>query len=102
MGGSASFPWGTLSVNVLGSLALGFLMVWLPERLASEEVRLFATVGLLGSFTTFSTFSYETVELIRAGAWGKAIGYTGGSVLLGIVAVLLGAAAALALGPSGR
>lgn len=88
-------PWGTFAVNVSGSFLLGFLLVWLPTRARSEELAALLTIGFLGSFTTFSTFSYETVELARSGAVWKAATYAGGSVLIGIAAVSLGMAAAL-------
>ena len=93
-----SFPWGTWTVNVLGSLLLGFAMVWLTETLASAELRLFVAMGFLGSFTTFSTFSFETVELIREGLWMRAGVYSLGSLAIGVLAVVAGAAAALAAG----
>lgn len=92
-----SFPWGTWTVNVLGSLLLGFAMVWLAETLASAEVRLFVAMGFLGSFTTFSTFSFETVELVREGLWMRAGIYSLGSLAIGVLAVVTGAAAALAV-----
>jgi CrcB protein len=85
------FPWGTMAVNVAGSLALGFLMVWLQSTTSSAELRDLITVGFLGSFTTFSTFSYETAAMLRDGEWWRAGGYTAGSVALGLVAVVLGA-----------
>jgi CrcB protein len=84
-------------VNVVGSLALGFLMVWLQSTASSTEVRDLVTVGFLGSFTTFSTFSYETVTMLRDGSWWRAGGYTVGSVALGLLAVVLGAAIATGL-----
>ncbi len=60
-----SFPYGTLAVNVLGSLAMGILYVLMMERLTSgPEMRAFLLIGLLGAFTTFSTFSLETLTLI--------------------------------------
>jgi fluoride exporter len=62
------FPYGTLAVNVLGCLVIGFLMVSLEERfLAVPSLRLFLTIGILGGFTTFSSFSYETLALLRDG-----------------------------------
>lgn len=84
------FPWGTLAVNVVGSALLGFILVWLQSTVASPESRQFLTVGLLGSFTTFSTFSFETVALIQGGEWPRAVAYGGGSLVLGLLAVLLG------------
>jgi CrcB protein len=91
------FPWGTLAVNVLGSLALGFALVWLQASVASAEARQFVAIGFLGSFTTFSTFSYESVALLRDGDWWRAGGYVAGSVLICLAAVLLGMGAANAL-----
>ncbi len=65
---SAEFPWGTLVVNVLGSFLLGFLMALVTETLAiSPNERLFLAIGFLGSFTTFSTFIYETNSLLDEG-----------------------------------
>ena len=93
----AQMPWGTLAVNVLGSLALGFLMVWLQTRAPSAQVRELVGVGFLGSFTTFSTYTYETVAMARAGEVWRAGGYALGSLALGIVAVALGAIVATAL-----
>lgn len=64
------FPYGTLSVNLIGSLALGFLVTALAERLlVDSSLRLLAMVGFLGAFTTFSAFSHETVLLWQGGRW---------------------------------
>lgn len=84
------FPWGTMTVNVLGSMLLGFAVVWLEAAATSAEIRQFATIGLLGAFTTFSTFSYEAVALLRDGdRWG-ASGYVIGSLAAGLVGVVMG------------
>lgn len=91
------FPWGTFSVNIVGSLALGFVLVWLQSVVGTTELREFVTIGFLGSFTTFSTFSYETVAMLRDGEWWRAGGYTAGSLALGVLAVVVGAVAAAVL-----
>jgi len=87
------FPWGTLVVNVLGSALIGAALRYLEATPVSIEVRACITVGLLGAFTTFSTFSYETVALIEERAVGRALAYSLGSLLLGIVAVYVGMSA---------
>jgi fluoride exporter len=62
------FPFGTLTVNVLGSLVIGFLYIWLLERMSTgPALRAFLMIGLLGAFTTFSTFSIETLNLLESG-----------------------------------
>ena len=91
------FPLGTLVVNVLGSLLLGFGMQAMEAVPVSAEVRTMLTIGFLGVFTTFSTFSYETVTLLRDGDWSRAMLYTGLSFALGLTAVLVGIAAASVL-----
>lgn len=85
-----TFPWGTFTVNILGSLLLGFAIAWLQATAFSAEVRQFATIGLLGSFTTFSTFSFEAAALLRDGEWWAAAGYVFGSLGAGLVAVAVG------------
>ncbi len=86
-----AFPWGTFAVNALGSFLLGFLFVWLIERsTATELVRLALTVGLLGAFTTFSTYSYESIRLLQEGEYGLAAGNVVGQVAVCLVLTWLG------------
>jgi fluoride exporter len=89
--GMPKFPLGTFAVNLAGCLLAGVL-AGLAERHAWFDVdtRLLLMVGLLGGFTTFSAFGIETAYLLRRGEWLLACGYVGGSVVLGIAAVLLG------------
>jgi len=84
------FPWGTLAVNVLGSFFLGFLYEAALSGAVSPELRVFLAIGLLGSFTTFSTLSYETLAFLRDGAVGWALFYALGSLVLGVLAALFG------------
>lgn len=84
------FPYGTLAVNVLGCLLMGFLSVFMLERFASVEWRAALLIGLLGAFTTFSTFSLETLVLIQSGEQIKALLNIFVSVLLCLLATWLG------------
>ncbi|MGW8310806.1 MAG: fluoride efflux transporter CrcB [Thiogranum sp.] len=85
------FPYGTLAVNVLGSLVMGFLFVWLLERLSNDlTLRAFLLIGLLGAFTTFSTFSVETLNLIESGQLARALVNVLLSVVLCVAAAALG------------
>lgn len=85
-----AFPWGTLVVNVLGSFLIGFALRYLEAVRLSPDVRALVAVGILGGFTTFSTFSYETIALMQAGAWSRAAGYAFGSLILAVAAVWVG------------
>jgi CrcB protein len=88
-----SLPWGTLAVNVAGSLAMGLLAGWLLTRAGepgAADLRLFLATGVLGGFTTFSAFSLDAVALWERGAAGLALGYVAGSVLVSIAALVLG------------
>ena len=96
------FPWGTLIVNLSGSLLIGFVMQLLAASRATPELRALLTVGLLGGFTTFSTFSYETLALLQTGDWMRGGLYAAGSLLLGIAAVYIGLMAATYVLHGGR
>ena len=85
------FPYGTLAVNVLGCLAMGFLFVLLVERMGEGAVwRAGLLIGVLGGFTTFSSFSIETFNLIEQGALVKAAGNMAASLFLCVGATWLG------------
>ncbi|GAB6034153.1 fluoride efflux transporter CrcB [Galenea microaerophila] len=83
-----NFAWGTLSVNVLGSFIMGVAAILLIDKFAtSNEVRSFIMVGFLGAFTTFSTFSFETMQYIEVGEINKALINIAISVVACLVAV---------------
>ncbi len=89
------FAWGTLSVNVIGSFFMGLIAVLLVDKFdVSGEWRAFIMVGFLGAFTTFSTFSYETMEYIQVGEMSKALMNIAVSVVTCLIAVWLGMLAA--------
>ena len=95
-----TFPWGTLTVNVVGSLLIGLLAtVSEPDGrlLMSTTMRQFFMIGLFGGFTTFSTFSLQVLNLVRDGQWIPASLYIGGSVALCLVGVWLGHALGIAI-----
>ena len=92
------FPWGTFVVNISGSFVLGFLLIILIQQF--PEARLARPVigtGFIGAYTTFSTFTVESVQLVRAGDPGTAVVYVGASLVVGMLAVFIGMAAARGL-----
>ena len=84
------FPYGTFAVNILGSLLLGILIGLSSRSLPTPEWRMLLAVGFCGGFTTFSTFSLETAELLRGAHYTAALVYTGASVVVGLGAVCAG------------
>ncbi len=91
------FPLGTLAVNALGSFLIGFLLVFMQQHVTDQELldnlRGLVMIGLLGGFTTFSTFSLETLQLANAGLWNKALL----NIIASIVVCLLAVAAGMAI-----
>jgi fluoride exporter len=90
-----AFPWGTLTVNVVGSFLMGAIAAWLAFKAGegwSQPLRLFLTTGILGGFTTFSAFSLDAVMLWEREQTGLAAAYVGASVALSIVGLLAGLA----------
>ena len=84
-------PWGTFAINVLGCLIIGVLAGLSDTRQAiTPEARLFLMIGILGGFTTFSSFGLETFRLLQDGQWAAAAANAVGSVLVGLVAVWFG------------
>jgi fluoride exporter len=86
------FPWATFTINVTGSFAIGFLSVLLARWLPHPHARLLVVVGFLGGYTTFSSFSFESLALWERGEWRLCIAYMVGSVAAGFAAVVLGTA----------
>jgi CrcB protein len=94
------FPWGTIAVNVIGSLVIGFLATWLAvdgRLLVAPDARAFLMYGICGGYTTFSSFSLETLNLARDGEWVWAAANIFLSVALCLLAVWLGHIGASAL-----
>jgi fluoride exporter len=87
----ATFPWGTLLINVSGSLLLGFIFRYaLATPTVSAEVRLLLTAGFCGGYTTFSTYTYETAALLEDGQYQRAGLYAFGSVFIALAATFCG------------
>jgi fluoride exporter len=90
-----TFPAGTLLVNVTGSFLLGAIIRYALETPSlTPEVRAFLTIGFCGGYTTFSTFSYETMALLEDGEWARAGVYITASVILSLIATFTGFALA--------
>lgn len=85
-----AFPWGTLAANVLGGLLMGILAEMLALRGGNEALRLFLAVGVLGGFTTFSSYSLELVLMLEKGQFSTAALYAAGSVLASVLALVCG------------
>ena len=87
-----TFPVGTLLANIIGGLLMGLLMGWLVRDTpdGANSIRLFAGVGVLGGFTTFSAFSLDAIRMLESKTYGMFLGYVGASVILSIAAVALG------------
>lgn len=89
----SAFPYGTMIVNVLGCAAIGFLMTSFDERfIAAPALRIFLTIGILGGFTTFSTFSFETIRLLMDGEMFYATVNVGITVFTCLAATYFGTA----------
>lgn len=87
----AAWPWGTFAANLIGGLLMGLLAGWLAYRgQGGEGVRLFAAVGLLGGFTTFSAFSLEAALMIERRDWTTAGLYVAASVVVSVAALFIG------------
>ena len=90
--GPTAWPWATFGVNLIGGLLIGLVTGWLAFKanVQSETIRLFAVVGVLGGFTTFSAFSLEVVSLLERREMATAVLYALASVFLSVVAVFIG------------
>lgn len=87
----STFPWGTLAVNLLGCLLIGLIAGLVDSRqLFSPEARIFMLIGVLGGFTTFSTFGYEAIALLRDAEYLRAVAYVGIQVFAGLALVWSG------------
>ena len=89
-GVSGAFPWATMTVNIAGCLLIGVLWAVFSRSTASSQLNLLLTVGFCGGFTTFSTFSKESLALLQAGSYTGFALYALGSVSVGILAVAAG------------
>ena len=87
---AGEFPWATFWVNVVGCLLIGVILAWAEQTRLAPTTRAFVVTGLLGALTTFSTFGFESVALVKEGSVGLALANVLGNVVIGGVAVVLG------------
>jgi CrcB protein len=86
-----AYPWGTLAINVLGAFVMGLVVEWFALRASlPQSARLFLTTGILGGFTTFSTYALEIGMLYERGDWLASMAYALGSLVLGVAALFAG------------
>ena len=88
--GPTNFPWGTFAVNILGCILIGVFYTLTSRIHINNDIRLMLTIGLCGGFTTFSTFSNESLQLLKSLLYLSFFSYIIGSVVLGILGVMLG------------
>ena len=93
---SGAFPWATFCINLLACFVLGFVLGWIsrqaPDAPLANNMKWLLATGFCGGFSTFSTFSNETLTMIKAGQWVLAGVYVGLSIVLGLLALALGTA----------
>lgn len=95
---SSTFPWGTFIANMTGSFIIGIVFALAQKgNLLNAEWRMFLAVGVCGGFTTFSSFAYNNLTMLKEQAYGQFIWNVGGSLLLGLLAVYLGMIAVRAI-----
>ncbi len=86
----SSYPYGTFAVNIIGCFIIGIVFAMSGKYNLSPEWRLFLATGICGGFTTFSSFSFETLAMLREGQYLYSFLYIGSSIFLGLLAVYLG------------
>jgi CrcB protein len=97
---SPQFPWATFTINVSGCFAIGFSTVLLSRWLPHPDLRLLVIVGFLGGYTTFSSYTFESLTLVERGEPALALAYVLGSLVVGLIAVTVGVIMGRALGPA--
>lgn len=98
----SAFPWGTLAVNLTGCFLIGLVLGLAERGLGGKQIKPLAVAGFLGGLTTFSSYAYETADLLRRGAWGKALANVALDNMGGLVLAALGLALGLKLGTEMR